>query len=191
LESSTLSWSASFYPQPVLNWRRKSTHGLAIDFPTINVLGFVCYTISTSAFLYSPLIRQQYAARHISSPEPTVRFNDLAFALHAVVLTLLTCTQFFPDLWGFKVGKHQRVSQPIAGIVFGSLLAVILVILVVMLKSSDGGYNAAEWAWIDVVGVCKPDVRLALTISDLCYRIHQAFGYVGQVHAASLGQLQA
>lgn len=158
MESSTLSWSASFYPQPVLNWRRKSTHGLAIDFPAINVLGFVCYTISTSAFLYSPLIRQQYAARHVSAPEPTVRFNDFAFALHAVVLTVLTYTQFFPGLWGFTVGKYQHVSPPIAGIVFGGVFAVILVILLVILQSSDGGYNPAEWAWIDVVGVCTQEV---------------------------------
>jgi cystinosin len=153
LDSSTLSWSASFYPQPLLNWSRKSTHGLAIDFPTINVLGFVCYTISTATFLYSSLIREQYAARHLSSPEPTVQLNDLAFALHGVVLTVLTYSQFLPSLWGFKVGKFQHVSRPILGIVCGGVLAVILVILVVMVKSSDGGYNAAEWAWIDVVSI--------------------------------------
>jgi cystinosin len=130
---------------------RRSTRGLAIDFPTINVLGFVCYTISTSVFLYSPLIREQYAARHPFSPEPTVRFNDLAFALHAVILTALTYSQFFPGLWGFTVGRFQHVSRPIAGIVCGGAIAVILVILIIMLTSSDRGYNATEWAWIDVV----------------------------------------
>jgi cystinosin len=71
------------------------------------------------------------------------------------VLTVLTYSQFFPSLWGFKVGKFQHVSRPIAGIVCGGVFAVILVILVVMLKSSDGGYNAAEWAWIDVVSASK------------------------------------
>jgi cystinosin len=34
-----LAWSASFYPQPLLNWRRRSTSGTTIDFPFINVLG--------------------------------------------------------------------------------------------------------------------------------------------------------
>jgi cystinosin len=150
---STLSWSASFYPQPILNWRRKSTYGLAIDFPTINVLGFVCYAISTSAFLYSSVIREQYAARHLSSPEPTVQFNDLAFALHAVLLTTLTYSQFFPRLWGFKVGRFQHVSRPIAGIVCGGILAVVFITLLVFIQSSDGGYNPTEWAWIDVVSL--------------------------------------
>ena len=32
-------WSASFYPQPLLNWRRKSTSGTTVDFPLINCLG--------------------------------------------------------------------------------------------------------------------------------------------------------
>jgi len=148
---STLSWSASFYPQPILNWQRKSTYGLAIDFPTINVLGFLCYAISTSAFLYSPTIREQYAARHTVSPEPTVRPNDLAFALHAVSLSVLTYSQFFPRVWGFTVGKHQRISRPIAGIFWGSLVAVLVMVVVVLVKSPDGGHQATEWAWIDVV----------------------------------------
>ena len=32
-------WSASFYPQPLLNHRRRSTSGTTIDFPLINCLG--------------------------------------------------------------------------------------------------------------------------------------------------------
>lgn len=32
-------WSASFYPQALLNWRRRSTSGTTVDFPFINCLG--------------------------------------------------------------------------------------------------------------------------------------------------------
>lgn len=35
----TLAWSLSFYPQPLLNWRRRSTSGTTADFPTINIVG--------------------------------------------------------------------------------------------------------------------------------------------------------
>lgn len=35
----TLCWSASFYPQPLLNARRRSTSGTTTDFPVLNVLG--------------------------------------------------------------------------------------------------------------------------------------------------------
>ncbi len=32
-------WSLSFYPQSMLNYRRKSTSGTTVDFPMINCLG--------------------------------------------------------------------------------------------------------------------------------------------------------
>lgn len=35
----TTCWSLSFYPQPIMNMRRKSTAGSVIDFPFINTLG--------------------------------------------------------------------------------------------------------------------------------------------------------
>lgn len=151
--SSMFCWSASFYPQPILNWRRQSTHGLAIDFPTTNVLGFICYAIYTSAFLYSPLIRGQYAARHPVSPEPSVRLNDFAFAVHAVVLSVTTYSQFFPSIWGFKVSRFQRVSLPVAGIFCGCVCAVVGVTVFV---ASKGGDDPFGWAWIDVVRAQLP-----------------------------------
>jgi cystinosin len=146
-----LCWSASFYPQPIHNFRRRSTSGLAIDFPTINVLGFVCYLVYAASFLYSPLIRQQYAARNPVSPEPTVRFNDLAFTVHAVILSAIAYSQFWPQIWGLKVSRFQRVSKPIAGLFWGSLLAIAILTLVVLTQSPDRGYDASYWAWIDVV----------------------------------------
>lgn len=38
-----IAWSLSFYPQPLLNFRRKTTQGLTPDFPLLNVYGFTCY----------------------------------------------------------------------------------------------------------------------------------------------------
>ena len=35
----TTCWSLSFYPQPLLNYRRKTTSGTTIDFPLTNCLG--------------------------------------------------------------------------------------------------------------------------------------------------------
>ncbi|KAK2747499.1 hypothetical protein FQN57_001991 [Myotisia sp. PD_48] len=153
-------WSASFYPQPIFNWRRRSTHGLAIDFPTSNVLGFVCYAIYTSAFLYSPVIRSQYAARYPTSPEPTVRGNDLAFAVHAVVLSTLVYSQFFPAIWGFKVSRSQRASQVILGIVWGSTAAILAIVGVVWYR---GGMDPFDWAWIDVIYTISY-VKLLVTV---------------------------
>ncbi|KAK2738142.1 hypothetical protein FQN55_000762 [Onygenales sp. PD_40] len=146
-----LCWSASFYPQPILNWKRRSTHGLAIDFPTVNVLGFVCYLIYSAAFLYSPLIREQYAARHPVSPEPSVQFNDFAFALHAVILSSIIYSQFWPFVWGFNVSKFQRISRPIAGIFWGGILVITAMVVIVATRGTGASLVASDLAWIDVL----------------------------------------
>jgi cystinosin len=166
---STVCWSASFYPQPINNYRRRSTYGLAIDFPTINVLGFVCYTIYALGFLYSPLIRKQYAARNPSSPEPSVQLNDLAFAVHAVILSSLIYSQFFPFIWGFKVAPYQRVSKPVAGLFWGSLIAIALLVFYVLGKSPDGGADPFSWAWIDIVRSRSQDFILLTEVVKLIY----------------------
>ncbi|KAL2397730.1 Cystinosin-like protein [Exophiala dermatitidis] len=149
--SGTISWSASFYPQPWMNWKRRSTSGLAIDFPTLNVLGFFCYTISTCSFSYSPTIRAQYTARHPASPEPTVRFNDVAFGVHALVMVLLTYSQFFQWPWYLHVSSNQRASGPVLVIVWGSIVAIVALIILVMSYSGWQRQDPQDWAWIDVV----------------------------------------
>jgi cystinosin len=140
--------SGSFYPQPISNYLRRSTLGLAIDFPTLNVLGFCCYTISTASFLYSPTIKSQYAYRHPEAPETTVRFNDFLFAAHGAVMCVVCYSQFFPSIWGCEVGKSQRVSRVVLTIWWGCVVGVLMVLLLVWSRGGDG---AEGWAWIDVV----------------------------------------
>lgn len=106
--------------------------------------------IYTFSFLYSPVIRDQYAARHPISPEPSVRFNDLAFAIHAVILSTVVYTQFFPAIWGFKVSRHQRASRGVVGVFWGSVASVIIILLLVRAR---GGNDPLDWAWIDVVSI--------------------------------------
>ncbi|KAL6705870.1 hypothetical protein ACN47E_006330 [Coniothyrium glycines] len=148
-----LCWSASFYPQPIENYRRKSTLGLAIDFPTLNVLGFTCYTVSTAAFLFSPTIRSQYAYRHPEAPITTVRFNDFLFAAHGAVMCVLIYSQFFPQIWNFTVGNTQRVSRVILAVWWGCVLTVLASVLLVPTIGRQGGNDASRWSWIDVIYV--------------------------------------
>ena len=146
------AWSLSFYPQPLLNWRRGSTAGTTVDYPAINILGFACYTISCACFLYAPLIRAQYAARHPRAPEPTVRTNDLVFASHAFVLTVITYSQFYPRLWRLQVSTPSGTSKPIAGIFWGGIASVLVVLVIVVTRSGQPGHDVPGWAWIDAVG---------------------------------------
>lgn len=119
----TICWSLSFYPQPLLNLSRQSTSGTTIDFPTINILGFIALSISNASFLYSDTIKKQYRERN-GGLESSVRINDLVFAVHAVVLSLVGWSMFWPRIWGWKVdkgcrGRERKVSRWVAGVGLG------------------------------------------------------------------------
>lgn len=167
-----IAWSLSFYPQPLLNIRRHSTQGLTFDFPLLNVFGFTCYTISTAVFLYSPVVRKQYAERHPVSPEPTVRFNDLAFGAHAWVLCLITFSQFWPHLWSWKpaMGVRRHANKVTLGLLWGSILGILVTILIVLIDGHGSATGGRGWAWIDVI-YSMTYVKLLLTV----------FKYVPQV----------
>ncbi|KAK8161546.1 PQ loop repeat-domain-containing protein [Phyllosticta citrichinensis] len=156
-----LCWSLSFYPQPILNWRRRSTRGFGIDFPTLNVLGFAAYTLSTGAMLFSPTIRAQYAYRYPSAPESTVRVNDFVFALHAAIVCIIIYTQFW--VWGFEVDKDQKISRTSLGIFWGNLLGVTVIVFLVLTRGKDGGNDPGGWAWIDTI-YALGYVKLVVTI---------------------------
>ena len=170
----TLSWSLSFYPQPLLNWQRGSTVGLTVDFPAINVLGFISYTISCACFLYSPVIREEYAVRHPRSQEPTVRLNDLAFGMHAVVITALTYSQFYPLLWKLEVGPEQRISKAMAALFWGCISAVTCMVVAVGVGNSGAQSAVHGLGWIDVVGQINPGGPTYLTVLDLYFWLCQA-----------------
>jgi hypothetical protein len=60
-----LSWTFSFYPQIITNCKRPqdARRGVSIDFLIWNVIGFACYTAYVTCFMYSDVIRKEYADR--------------------------------------------------------------------------------------------------------------------------------
>ena len=87
-----LCWSISFYPQLILNYTRKSTTGLSTDFCILNLVGFGCYTVYTTSFFFSDTIRKEYGERN-NDGDNSVESNDVAFALHAFVLSSIQMFQ--------------------------------------------------------------------------------------------------
>ena len=134
-------WSISFYPQLILNYRRKAVTGLALDYPFLNVLGFACYSIYSVVFLSSTSVQKEYRHRNHNA-EPLVRVNDAVFAVHALVLSLITLSQAY--FWGYHRARHQRVSVA-AKIFFGSSVLVVLVLCLA------AGLQAVPLGWIDVI----------------------------------------
>ncbi|RPB27552.1 hypothetical protein L211DRAFT_855827 [Terfezia boudieri ATCC MYA-4762] len=130
--SRFMAWSLSFYPQLIQTYRRRSVTGLSIDFFTINVVGFAVYTVSTYLFLFSSTIRKQYASRHRSAPEPSVQYNDLAFGVHALILTVLTWSQFW--CFGYKREPSQKLSIGMITLIIGSAAVTTIVSSLVYLQ---------------------------------------------------------
>lgn len=152
-----LSWSISFYPQPYLNYCRQSTTGSSFSYPSLNIIGFSAYVLSTSSLYASPLIRAQYATRNPVSLEPTVRLNDVVFGAHALFWSMVSWSMYLRPVWGFGWGYEQgpvgqrRIGKGTMGIMAGCISALAWVITLVLSKGKNGGNDPNAWAWIDVV----------------------------------------
>ncbi len=98
-----LCWSVSFYPQIILNYQRRNTTGLSVDFSVLNVVGFGCYSVYVGFLFWSKTVRDQYQHRFHNHHDDgdkdagedavAVQSNDVAFALHAFLLSLIQVGQ--------------------------------------------------------------------------------------------------
>lgn len=78
------AWSFSFYPQAILNWKKKSVAGFSLEFALLNVSGFFFYSLySIGGFVYNGL------------GTGTIEPNDLVFAIHAFALSSVQFSQAF------------------------------------------------------------------------------------------------
>lgn len=127
------------------------------------MLGFLAYFSSNAFFLYSPAVREQYKQRN-HGLTPTVRFNDLIFAAHALLLSCITTSQYFPSLWKWEPSPGTKPSRFILGVAFGCLAGVVATALLVI-ASNDGNEVDARTAWcaLDIVYAISY-VKLVITL---------------------------
>lgn len=100
-----ISWTISFYPQVFLNFRRKSVKGLSIDFVSLNVVGFASYAFYATNFMFNEDVREEYRKRY-HGHDNSVQLNDVAFAVHALVLT----TIIYWQTWYYPRAPKQQLS---------------------------------------------------------------------------------
>jgi cystinosin len=155
-----VAWSVSFYPQVLSNFRRRSTVGLSPDFCVLNVIGFACYATYNVAFFYSKTIQDLYKKRHGEDAEITVQSNDVAFALHAFILSSVTVLQIMYYGGGIK---SLKVSKPIRVAIFCILvICAVYPILTVNVATtqykndptlakyhSDNNFVLERFNWLD------------------------------------------
>lgn len=110
-------------------------------------------------------MRKQYAFRH-HGLTPTAQPNDLAFALHAFILSAISTSMYFPSFWpGFRHGNSvgRRPSRAMSGIMAGCLVGVAIVIFVIA-GSDENGYGQGDaWCWLDAVYALSY-VKLVITL---------------------------
>uniref|UniRef100_A0A7S4REA9 Cystinosin n=1 Tax=Ditylum brightwellii TaxID=49249 RepID=A0A7S4REA9_9STRA len=125
------AWSISFYPQIFMNYRRKRTVGLSVDFSAMNVLGFACYAVYNASLFWSPYIQNLYRQNHAAGESIPVRSNDVAFALHAFVLSSITLGQiWYYDGFGTSQTKMSFSVKLFFGVAFLVLVFSTLVAIV-------------------------------------------------------------
>ncbi|KAM7509847.1 hypothetical protein LguiB_008722 [Lonicera macranthoides] len=129
------SWSISFYPQVILNFRRKSVVGLNFDFVLLNLTKHSSYLIYNASLFFSSAIHRQYRKKYGPNEMIPVAANDVAFSIHAVTLTAFTLVQI-----AIYDRGNQRVSWTSMGIVSAAWLAVAVCVFVALPSQS--------WLWL-------------------------------------------
>lgn len=114
-------WSLSFYPQFILNCRRRNTEGLSVDFQWLNLLGFSCYAFYNCMLYWNNRVQMDDSIRNNGEFPDLVKINDVFFALHALLLTALTLIQIY---W---YGNRGSMSSPVKFSIASVSLCLFLV----------------------------------------------------------------
>ncbi|KAK4392919.1 Cystinosin [Sesamum angolense] len=61
---SFCSWAICFYPQLILNFRRKSVQGLNFDFAVLNLTKHTSYLIYNASLFFSSTVQRQYRQKY-------------------------------------------------------------------------------------------------------------------------------
>ncbi|KAI9179508.1 hypothetical protein H9P43_004834 [Blastocladiella emersonii ATCC 22665] len=118
-----VAWSVSFYPQLILNYRRKSVEGLSLDFLAYNIIGFSCYATYTLSYAWWPLVQDEYKRRNDGRAN-LVAPNDVFFAAHAWVLTVATGIQ------ALSYRERTHTISKFARVVIAVVLIAITVVVI-------------------------------------------------------------
>lgn len=154
-------WSASFYPQVLLNHARRSVSGLSMDFVVLGLLGFVCYAVFNSAFYFSERVQAQYMRRN-SGHRNAVEANDVLFAVHASLLTAVSLVQSFVYA---RDGTRPKVSRATIGwtVATVALAAVFAVGTAVAGSDNDSDSDMSLFTTLDLLYYLS-FVKLVLTL---------------------------
>lgn len=97
------TWSLSFYPQFLLNWRTKSVVGLSLDYVSLNLMGFIGYSIFNVAFFFDSGVQEQY------------RYLSLGIWTRCLLACLLACMHAFCYWCCTLMQRHGLMPLSVSG----------------------------------------------------------------------------
>jgi LCT (Lysosomal Cystine Transporter) family transporter len=137
----------------MINISRKSVSGLSTDASIMQLLNFASYAAYCSFFFFDEGIRQEYRNRHGQSSEIMVSSSDVAFSLHAFLLTLVIIFQI-AYYGGYK-------ARPIN---FATRYVALSILLMCATYSFCVLLRIPGFLWIDFLYMLAM-VKLVLTIA--------------------------
>ncbi|XP_054802175.1 cystinosin homolog [Prosopis cineraria] len=148
--SAFTCWSISFYPQVILNFRRKSVVGLNFDFALLNLIKHSSYLIYNASMFFSSAVQKQYFEEYGYGEMIPVAANDVAFSAHAVLLTAITL---------FQIVIYERGTQKISKLAFGIVSVVLLTAAVCFFIALP----SHSWLWLvsvfNTIQVCMTIIK--------------------------------
>lgn len=159
------AWTASFYPQILLNWSEQSVEGLSTDYQMLNLFGFAFYSLFTCMCYYSPSVINEYRNAH--GTDPPVESNDVFFCIHALALTVLTIIQIpiysSKGIWK-TMSRWCRILSPMMTVL------PIIYFVICLVHTYTGKTYVKCLSWLTFINVLA-QVKLAISI---CKYIPQA-----------------
>ncbi|XP_071712244.1 cystinosin homolog [Rutidosis leptorrhynchoides] len=128
-------WSISFYPQVLLNFKRKSVVGLNFDFVALNFTKHSSYFIYNASVFFSSAVQRQYHNKYGSKQIIPVAANDVAFSIHAVLLTAFTLVQIM-----IYDRRTQKVSKITMIILLAGWISVAICVFIAIPRH--------HWLWL-------------------------------------------
>lgn len=149
-----LAWSSTFYPQVLLNWRRRTTVGLSHDFIGMSWVGFFAYAVFSCGGFSSSIVRAAYEGKR--GAPPPIEAADVAFALHAFVLATILLLQIIVYRPGLRI-RRDVAAGCMATAAFVALACV--------------GAGVRQLSWVSVLEFCGA----VKVVTSIFKHIPQAF----------------
>jgi cystinosin len=132
--------------------------GLSTDFCYLNVFGFVCYAAFNASLFWSKTLQQEYTTIN-DGQTIKVQSNDVAFALHAVLLSSCWVVQ----IWWYNDTLAKRLPSRPTMLVIGGMIIISLAYIFMIFHHGDD--TASYLNWLDflymlanfkvIITICK------------------------------------